>query len=100
MLGNGWSFWYHVTVGVLTLHGPTFIGSTAEVLLLAQRWHSIYAPTVAICFFLVVWPMMAQHMHANTPVYSYDGITSLSRCSSVSEARKAFVYVNGGSDDA
>ena len=36
----------------------------------------------------------------NTPVSSYDEVTSLCRCSSVSEARKAFVYVNGGTDAA
>ena len=34
----------------------------------------------------------------NTPVSSYDGFTSLRWCSSVSEARKVFVYVNGGTD--
>ena len=31
---------------------------------------------------------------------SYDGVTSLCRCSSVSEVRKVFVYVNGGTDAA
>ena len=36
----------------------------------------------------------------NTPVSSYDGVTSLCRCSSVSEVRKVFVYVNGGTDAA
>ena len=36
----------------------------------------------------------------NTPVSSYDGVTSLCRCSSVSEMRKVFVYVNGGTDAA
>ena len=35
-----------------------------------------------------------------TPVSSYDGVTSLCWCSSVSEARKVFVYVNGGTDAA
>ena len=35
----------------------------------------------------------------NTPVSSYDGVTSLCRCSSISEVRKVFVYVNGGTDD-
>ena len=34
----------------------------------------------------------------NKPVLSYDRVTSLCRCSSVSEARMAFVYVNGGTD--
>ena len=65
-----------------------------------QRW--VFWLSFLVCLFVVVffwgggglisWPMMTQHMHANTPVYSYDGMTSLSRCSSVSEARKAFVY--------
>ena len=36
----------------------------------------------------------------NTPVYSYDGVTSFCRCSSVSEVRKVFVYVNGDTDSA
>ena len=36
----------------------------------------------------------------NTPVSSYDGVTSLCWCSSVSEARKVFVHVNGGTDEA
>ena len=36
----------------------------------------------------------------NTPVSSYDGVTFLCRCSSVSEVRKVFVYVNGGTDAA
>ena len=31
----------------------------------------------------------------NTPVSSYDGVTSLCRCSSVSEVKNVFVYVNG-----
>ena len=36
-------------------------------------------------------------MGLNTPVSSYDRprVSSLCRCSSVSEARKIFVYVNG-----
>ena len=36
----------------------------------------------------------------NTPVSSYDVVTSLCWCSSVREARKVFVYVNGGADAA
>ena len=36
----------------------------------------------------------------NTPVSSYDKVTSLCRCSSVNEARKVFIYVNGGTDVA
>ena len=38
----------------------------------------------------------------NTPVSSYDGVTSLCWCSSVGEARKVFVlvFVNGGTDEA
>ena len=36
----------------------------------------------------------------NTPVSSYDGDSSLCRFSSVIEARKVFVYVNGGTDAA
>ena len=37
---------------------------------------------------------------SNTPVSSYDEVTSLCMCSSFSEARKVFVYVNGGTDAA
>ena len=36
----------------------------------------------------------------NTPVSSCDEVTSLCRCSSVSEVRKMYVYVNGGKDAA
>ena len=36
----------------------------------------------------------------NTPVSSYDVVTSLCSYSSVSEVRKVFVYVNGGTDAA
>ena len=37
----------------------------------------------------------------NTPVSSYDRVTSLCKCSSVSEVRKVFVYANGtGGTDA
>ena len=36
----------------------------------------------------------------DTPVSSYDRVTSLCRCSSVIEARMVFVYVNGGTDAA
>ena len=36
----------------------------------------------------------------NMPVSSYDVVTSLCLYSSVSEARKVFVYVNGGTDAA
>ena len=48
-LGNGWSCWQHVIVGVLTLaqHGTNTQVSTVEVRLLAQRWNFKYAPTVS-----------------------------------------------------
>ena len=36
----------------------------------------------------------------NTPVSSCDEVTSLCRYSSVSEVRKMYVYVNGGTDAA
>ena len=36
----------------------------------------------------------------NTPVSSYDVVTSLCSYSSISEVRKVFVYVNGGTDAA
>ena len=40
-LGNGWSCWQHVIVGVPTLaqHWTNTQVSTVEVLLLAQRWN-------------------------------------------------------------
>ena len=36
----------------------------------------------------------------NTPVSSYDGVVFLCMCSSVSEVRKVFVYVIGGTGAA
>ena len=36
----------------------------------------------------------------NTPILSYNRVTSLCQCSSVIEARNVFVYVNGGADAA
>ena len=36
----------------------------------------------------------------DTSVSSYNRVTSLCKCSSVSEVRKVFVYVNGGTDAA
>ena len=45
-------------------------------------------------------PSVDIYINSNTPVSSYDWITSLCGCSSVSEARKVFVYINGGTDAA
>ena len=36
----------------------------------------------------------------NMPLLIYDGVNSLSKCSSISEVRKVFDYVNGGTDAA
>ena len=43
---------------------------------------------------------LVSNTFANTPVSSYDGFTSLCWRSSVNEARKVFVNVNGGTDAA
>ena len=40
------------------------------------------------------------NVFGNTPVSSYDRVTSLCRCSSFIEAGMVFVYVNGGTDAA
>ena len=48
---------------------------------------------------LYTFPQETLHC-TNSPVSSYDGVISLCWCSSVSEARKVFVYVNGETDAA
>ena len=57
-LGNGWSCWQHVIVGVLTLaqHWSNTKVSTVEVQLLAQRWNFNYVPTVDFELWGQCWP--------------------------------------------
>ena len=38
------------------------------------------------------------HMNNNTPVSSYDGVTSLCMCSSVNEGKKVYVFVRSGTN--
>ena len=42
--------------------------------------------------------IFGENNNLNKPVSSYDGVTSLCRCSSVIEARKVLVYVNDGTE--
>ena len=57
-LGNGWSCWQHVIVGVLTLaqHWTNTKVITVEVLLLAQRRNFNYAPMVDFELWGQCWP--------------------------------------------
>ena len=53
-----------------------------------------------ILYGMIIRYLILYVWYDNTPVSSYDVVTSLCSYSSVSEARKVFVYVNGGADAA
>ena len=53
-----------------------------------------------ILYGMIIRYLILYVWYDNTPVSSYDVVTSLCSYSSVSEARKVFVYVNGGTDAA
>ena len=95
------SFQRLMTALIIQLVGPT----------LANYWmllniNMCYFRTCQLVIFVflidgILWNHICSCglMLANTPISSYDGVTSLCWCSSVSKARKVFVYVNGGTDE-
>ena len=81
---------------VRNLHTHEVTGSKTKFYCIC-RYYVLKIDYVIKTWVEFIWLLIST---VNTPVSRYDEVTFLCRCSSVSEARKVFIYVSGGTDAA